>query len=80
VSVVPKGGGAAVFTSTEAHHVEASGSQRTVGHKGEIPLRDLPAGDYLLRLEAKSRAGAGSVTKEVPFSVRAVAPSVTNIR
>jgi len=78
VSIVPKAGGAAVFTSSEAHHVPASGSMRTLGHKSEIPLRDLPAGDYVLRLDAKSRAGAGSVTKEVPFSVRAAAPSTTS--
>ena len=79
VTVLPKAGGAAVFTSTEARPVPASGSMRTVGHKVEIPLRDLPAGDYVVRLEAKSRSGGFAATREVPITVLAVAPSFTNI-
>jgi hypothetical protein len=79
VSVVPKAGGAAVFSSTEARQVPASGSTRTVGHKIEIPLKDLPGGDYVLRVDAKSRAGNVTAEREIPFSVRAVAPALTGI-
>lgn len=80
VRVVPKAGGAAVFTSNEARTVPASGSLRTVGYKADIPLKDVPAGDYVLRVDAKSRAGGFAASREVPFSVKAVAPPLTHIR
>jgi hypothetical protein len=79
VSVHPKRGGAAVFTSSDTRKIEASGGTRTLGYTADIPLRDLPPGEYILRLNAKSRAGDHTATREVPFAVAAVGPSITNI-
>jgi len=79
MTVVPKQGGAAVFSSTDVRNVDASGSARTIPVKVDIPLKDLAAGDYVVRVEAKSRTGNFIAVREVPFVVRAVGPSLSNI-
>ena len=71
VSVFPMGGAIPVFTATEARTMEASPVVRVHGHKVEIPAKDLAPGDYVLRLEASSRAGKQYAVREVPFAVQA---------
>ena len=70
--------GRVVFNSRENRTAEA-GKLRTLGYKAEIPLRDLPAGAYVLRVEAASLLDkAVTAVKEVPFEVRAAARSLTD--
>jgi VWFA-related protein len=77
LSVRPKDGGAAVFTAREARTVEAGGGMRTVGYKADVPLKDLRAGGYVLRIEAKTRAAEHAAVREIPFTVKAVSPLLT---
>lgn len=75
LAIRPANGGAAVLTRSETRPVAASGSARNVGYTVEVPLKQLAAGEYVLRLEA-SHAGTGSkASRELPFSVRATQPS-----
>lgn len=70
VSVRPAAGGAPMFSSTETRPMAASAAVRTHGYKAEIPLKDLAPGDYVVRVEAVSRAGGHVAHREVPFTVR----------
>jgi hypothetical protein len=74
VSVLPLGGTIPVFTATETREMEASSTLRVQGYKAEIPAKDLAPGDYVLRLEAASRAGNHTAVREVPFTIRPLAP------
>jgi len=75
VSVVADGDSVPAFTSTETRPMEASGAMRTHGYRAEIPLRDLPPGNYVLRLAASSSFGGHEAAREIPFTVRpAMAP------
>ena len=49
--------------------MEASSTVRVHGHKAEIPAKDLAPGDYVLRVEASSRAGKHAAVRELPFTV-----------
>ena len=71
LSVLPLGGTIPVFTATETRDMEASSTVRVHGYKAEIPAKDLAPGDYVLRLEASSRAGNQTVVREVPLTIRA---------
>lgn len=67
--VRPASGGNPVFTAADVRKMEASGATRTDGYKVDIPLKDVPAGDYVVTLEAASRAGQFSASRAVPFKV-----------
>jgi VWFA-related protein len=69
LTVRPAEGGDAVFTSKDTRNADASTGVRTHGYKAEVPLKDLAAGDYVIRVEASSRADKQLVFREVPFSV-----------
>jgi VWFA-related protein len=63
--------GADVFSSHRDFSSETSTSGRTFPFGVEIPLRGIPAGSYILRVEARSRlAGTPPVVREIPFTVR----------
>ena len=68
--VVPEGGTIPVFTSTDTLQMAASAGVRTHGYKIQVPMNELAPGDYVLRLEASSRAGNHKAVREVPFKVR----------
>ncbi len=78
VSVRSAADGRVVFNSRESRHAEASAKPRTFGYKTEIPLRDLAAGTYVLRVEATSRLDKHLASfKEVPFEVLEATRSTT---
>ena len=77
VSVLPKGGTIPVFTAIDTRSMEASPTVRVHGYKVEIPANDLAPGDYVLRVEASSRAGKQAAVREVPFTVRTVTTPFT---
>lgn len=70
VTVLPRAGTLPVFTRSDVRAMTASATTRTDGYKAEIPARDLAPGDYVLRIEASSRAGNHIASREVPFSIR----------
>lgn len=70
IVVVPDRGTVPVFTKTETRAMEASATTRSHGYKAEIPMNELAAGDYVLRVEASIRDGKHLAAREVPFSVR----------
>jgi VWFA-related protein len=78
VSVLPRGGTIPVFTATETRAMEASPTIRVHGYKAEIPAKDLAPGDYVLRLEASSRAGKHVAVREVPFTIQALTTRFSN--
>lgn len=71
VVVVPNGGTIPVFTAADVLKMPASAAMRTHGYRFDVPMKDIAPGDYVLRLEASSRAGSPVAVREVPFSVRA---------
>jgi VWFA-related protein len=79
ISVRSVADGRVVFNSRESRDVAAITKMRTLGYKAEIPLRDMPAGAYVLRVEASSRVESPmTAVKEVPFEVREAPRSMTN--
>lgn len=69
VVVVPDGSSSPVFAATETQTMAASATTRTHGYRAEIPLNGMAPGDYVLRLEASSRAGNHTAAREIPFTV-----------
>ena len=71
VTTVSDQNGGVAFRSVET--VEAMNgdrSRRSWPHRVDVPLRDLAAGAYVLRVEAKPQGGrSSSVSREVTFSV-----------
>jgi hypothetical protein len=57
-----------VFDRTTTIDAAAFGTSRVAEYRLDLPLTDLPAGDYLLSLEASK--GRDTVGREVQFSVR----------
>lgn len=70
VVVVPDSSASPVFTTTETLTMAASATTRARGYRAEIPLNGLAPGDYVLRLEASSRAGNHTAARDIPFTVR----------
>jgi VWFA-related protein len=70
--------GATVFTRRETIPVNSGQGVQTSPHRTDLPLRDIKAGDYIVRVEASSRIGEHRAVREVPFSVRASSPSSTH--
>ena len=60
--------GRSVFEARDRRDVEAGKTTRTHGFRTPVPLKDLPPGMYVLRVEAK--AGNQSGVREVPFSIK----------
>jgi VWFA-related protein len=67
--VRPVSGGDPVFTMADVRKMEASGATRTDGYKVDIPLKDVPAGEYVVTVDASSRGGQFSASRAVPFKV-----------
>jgi len=69
---VVNGSGVASFRSEETVEAFAFEPKRhSWTHRVEIPLKDLTAGPYVLRIEARIRGGARTtVLREIPFFVR----------
>ncbi|MBI4486633.1 MAG: hypothetical protein HY655_11540, partial [Acidobacteria bacterium] len=63
--------GQALFTSSEERSSSDLGGKRGgYGYVAKIPMKDLPPGGYVLKVEAKSSLGAGPTTaREVRFTV-----------
>lgn len=76
VVVVPDRSASPVFTAAETLTMAASATTRTHGYRAEIPLNGMAPGEYVLRLEASSRAGNHTAAREIPFTVsRSVVPT-----
>ena len=72
-----KSNGSTVFTRRETIPVTPGQGLQTSGHRTDLPLKDVKAGDYILRIEATSRSSGLRALREVPFSVRASSPPPT---
>ena len=70
--------GTTVFSRTESRRVVAGQDARTERHRLDIPLRELKAGSYVLRVEAAARDGDRRAVREVPFSVHGATPRTTH--
>jgi hypothetical protein len=68
VAVVDAESGRGVFDARDRRDVEASNRTRTHGFRTPIPLRDVPPGRYVLRVQAT--AGSQAATRELLFEVR----------
>ena len=77
VTVRPRGGEAHVYQITERRHVDAGGGVRTAPYQADVPLKHLQAGDYVLKVEARSPGGGHSAVREIPFTVLGVSPLLT---
>jgi VWFA-related protein len=77
VTVQPRDGGPQAFHATETRRVDAGGRGR-IAYTTELPLKGLKAGDYVLTVEARSRAGRHTAVREIPFTVLAVSPLLTD--
>jgi VWFA-related protein len=73
-TVVPKDGGPHVFQVTERGHVAAGGGTRTAPLRTDVSLKHVRAGDYVLKVEARTRDGSQTAVREIPFTVLAVSP------
>lgn len=69
--------GRTVFTMRDERTIQAGTTPRSEGYKGEIPLKDLTPGIYVLRVEATTRAGNQFAFREVPFEVKVTPPRAT---
>ena len=69
--------GRTLFTMRDERTIQAGTTPRSEGYKGEIPLKDLTPGMYVLRVEATTRAGNQFAFREVPFEVKVTAPRAT---
>jgi VWFA-related protein len=69
--------GRTLFTMRDERTIHAGTTPRSEGYKGEIPLKDLTPGMYVLRVEATTRAGNQFAFREVPFEVKVTAPRAT---
>jgi VWFA-related protein len=63
--------GQVLFKSEEERSSSDLGGKRGgYGYTAKVPMKDLPPGSYVMKVEAKSRLGAGATTaREVRFSV-----------
>jgi len=65
--------GQQLFKSNEQRSsADLGGKRGGYGYVAKVPMRDLPPGMYVMRVEAKSSLGAGpSTARDVPFRVEA---------
>lgn len=78
VSVRSVADGRVMFNSRDTRTVDPGAKMRTLGFTTEIPLRDLSAGAYVLRVEAASlHDKQPRAIREVPFEVRDRARATT---
>jgi hypothetical protein len=77
VSTVTSDTGQVVFKADEERaSSDLGGKTGGYGYMTKIPMKDLPPGAYVLKVEATSRLGAGAtVAREVRFSVDAARPA-----
>jgi VWFA-related protein len=61
--------GRVVFRSSDERILEVGNTPRTEAYSGDISLKDLAPGVYVLRVEARSRTGNQFASREVPFEV-----------
>ena len=66
--------GRVVFNTRHDRTIRAGNAPYTEEYRGEIPLKDLAPGAYVLRVEATSRLGNHFAFREVPFTVEGSAP------
>ena len=66
--------GRIVFNMRNDRTIRAGKPPHTEEYRGEIPLRDLAPGAYVLRVEATSRMGNHFAFREVPFQVKGSVP------
>ena len=65
--------GETVFSSHTDRSSALSTAGQTFPYRVEVPLKGLPAGAYILRVEVQSRLGDGpSVFHEIPFTIRSL--------
>ena len=69
--------GRVVFNMRDERTMQAGNTVRTERYKGEILLKDLAPGAYVLRVEVNSRSGNQFAFREVPFEVRNITPRAT---
>ena len=71
VSTITSDTGQVVFkTDEERDSSDLGGKRGGYGYMTKIPMKDLPPGAYVLKVEAKSRLGAGATTaREIRFAV-----------
>ena len=70
-SVAAEDGRVLLREETSRPAAELKGARGAFGHTIQIPLRDLGAGGYVLKIEARSSLGTTAVvSREVPFRVR----------
>jgi hypothetical protein len=72
-TVTSSGGAVAWKHSDERSSSELQGTSGGYGHIVRVPMAGLDPGNYVLKVEARSRLGQ-SATREVPFQVTASAP------
>jgi len=71
VSTITSDTGQVVFkTDEERDSADLAGKRGGYGYMAKIPMKDLPPGAYVLKVEAKSRLGAGATAaREIRFAV-----------
>jgi hypothetical protein len=62
--------GRTVFQAQDRRAIDASARPLTHGFSTQLPLKSLPPGRYLLRVEAQSSVGGYATERIVPFEVR----------
>jgi hypothetical protein len=70
-SVKADGGRTMITQSEERETSELQGRSGGFGYRADIPLKDLPPGEYVLSVEARSRlSGTEAVRRDIPFRIR----------
>ena len=62
--------GRTVFQVEDRHALDASARSTTHGFNAQVPLKNLSAGSYILRVAAQSSVGGYATERMVPFEVR----------
>ncbi|HWF86552.1 MAG TPA: VWA domain-containing protein [Vicinamibacterales bacterium] len=77
VSTVTSDTGQVLFKADEQRDsADLGGKRGGYGYMTKIPMKDLPPGAYVLKIEAKSRLGGGATTaREIRFAVAGAPPA-----
>jgi VWFA-related protein len=77
MSTVTSDTGQVLFKADEQRDsADLGGKRGGYGYTAKIPMKDLPPGAYVLKVEARSRLGAGATTaREVRFAVDGAPPA-----